>query len=509
MSLVFKIGADTSALKRGLKGASQSLTRFAKLAKVGMVAGVGAAVTGVTLSIRGMHQAIKEGSRLADAKAMTGIDAGDLKVIGRALEEVGGSAQGATQLMADMNRTLGQVAQGKGRGIDTLKQLGLSLESMSEMNQLEKFSNIMQKVSQLPNIEAQADALQNIFKGGGRSLIGLANNASALESASTTVGKTAQIWSRSAGMFDRAANLISAIRYKIEGFFAGMAESLSPMLIKVLEQVNKLDFSGIGQRIGETVAAIIAFLQSEGPRGLLVALKEGTVAIGGFVYRSMKNAFSFGFGILRDLLDHLTSKFMDHTFWQGLLTQLNGIFKSLVGSLQLVLADFLKTIPGMKRKAALLGFGAITDLREGRQLQRKGRQMQIRAGDGKSFSQAFGESVEKEGKNFSANMKIAYDLLADQMGKGKKALEPFFDVVKSATQEAQAKFDPRAKPAGDGSFEAQAAAIRERLQLGRLQQIGGAAVKGPSVQASLQKQANSYLKQLVDQGKQKQFAVYG
>jgi hypothetical protein len=70
---------------------------------------------------------------------------------------------------------------------------------------------------------------------------------------------------------------LGGISIKLRGFFTGVAERVGPMLLDVLERIDKIDLTGIGQNIGDAVMM------------LMESFRDGT--FGDIIWLSMKAAW--------------------------------------------------------------------------------------------------------------------------------------------------------------------------------------------------------------------------
>lgn len=126
------LGLDTAEFSKGLGDAKQQLRQFESGVKTGMAV-AGAAVAAATM------QVIKFADEIKDTAASADVAIGTVLDVGHALQLAGGSAENAGKVLANFNKVVGEAAMGDKAAQEMFKQLGVSLQDLSQMSIEELF----------------------------------------------------------------------------------------------------------------------------------------------------------------------------------------------------------------------------------------------------------------------------------------------------------------------------------------------------------------------------------
>jgi hypothetical protein len=103
------------------------------------------------------------------------------------------------------------------------------------------------------------------------------------------LGNQAALMAENAGLFDRATDVLGTAGSKMQGLFVGMAAAVVPQIIEVVDSLNSIDLTGIGQAFGDAISFWINYFKNFGTEGKLV-------------YNTLKLAFMDAVNSLSDSL---------------------------------------------------------------------------------------------------------------------------------------------------------------------------------------------------------------
>ena len=279
-ALTFKVGGDTSGLSRAVSSAKGMLLGLGNVIKAGALAGGAVAIGGLTTAVVGLKKALDLGGRLSDVSANTGLLAGEAMVLERALSDAGIGGEKLQSTIQKMQKSIVEAGDGLITPKRALDELGLSVGGLLTMRPAEQFAAIQEALAGLSDPAERSARAMQIFGRSGGELGALFSNPEAMKNAAESVGSQAEILNKSAGEFDRSADILAGIGDKIRSFFVGLAGQLNSVPLPLLEQLNKVDFAKIGTAFGEGLMVI------------LEAFKTGVLG------ELLKNSFLFGASFL-------------------------------------------------------------------------------------------------------------------------------------------------------------------------------------------------------------------
>ena len=253
-----KLTLDTSGFNRGIKSAENGMAKFkaaAGPAVLGAVAAgfaaAAAAAAGLAVGIKG---ALDLAGALSDLSSRTGVAAGELRILQEAFARNGLSAEQVGPAINKMQRALVEAGDGAGPTAKAFQTLGLSVDSLRGMDASSQFAAIGQAINALPDPAARAAAAMQLFGRSGGEMLTLFANSGAMAEAARSVGDQADILTRNANLFDQASDILGSVATKMQGFFVGVADTLVPALMPLLEAADGIDLSGLGQDLGNAIA---------------------------------------------------------------------------------------------------------------------------------------------------------------------------------------------------------------------------------------------------------------
>jgi hypothetical protein len=322
-ALVFKVGGDSTGLGRSLdraKGMLGGLARAGKrLAIGGAVTGAAVALGGLAVAYKGLRDSLDLGGRLSDVASNTGLMAGEALVLERALQDAGISGDKLQGIIQKMQKAMVEGGEGNLIYSRAFAAIGLSISELRNLAPAEQFAAVQAGLASLQDPAERSARAMQIFGRSGGELGALFSNSDALGNARDSVGGAAEILNKSADSFDRSADLLGGVGAKLQGFFVGMASFINPVLLPVLEEMNKMDLSKQGAELGKAVAMMGAAFKDD--------------SFGGLVSASMVKA-------AKDFINFLSAGFLSLGLGMGVI--FDGIGAKLKGYTTLIVGALLK-----------------------------------------------------------------------------------------------------------------------------------------------------------------------
>jgi hypothetical protein len=344
--------AETSiAVRLGLTGLASTqagLKRFFGLVdKEGKAAtaGVGSLTSGLKnlalaaagaatayLSIRtitnGLRDIAKLGSDLSDVAARTNISVRSLAIMRQAFQDAGVGADRVSQSIALMQRQLAEAAtSGTGPAADAISRLGLNIEELMALAPDEQFRLLAQRIGSVEDPAIRTGIAMDIFGRSGNDLVTLFKDAGAFEKAEQRLGALPDVLERNAATLDAISDSIANLPNRSRQLFAGVTDQIGGLLQRVLEGIERIDLTSLGQRIGAFVNVAIEQWRS------------GRFAE--FIGLTIEAGFEIGFNAARNQINQLQEWFGSPRFWAFLgnasITFINGVAKALTSALELPL----------------------------------------------------------------------------------------------------------------------------------------------------------------------------
>ncbi len=249
-----KLALDASGFTATLTKAQAALGKLSAVGVPVIAAGLAAAATAAAGLAVGVKSALDLGGALSDLSSRTGVAAGQLRILQEAFARNGLSAEQVGPAINKMQRALVEAGDGAGPTAKAFQTLGLSVEGLRGMDASSQFAAIGQAINALPDPAARAAAAMQLFGRSGGEMLTLFANSGAMAEAARSVGDQADILTRNANLFDQASDILGSVATKMQGFFVGVADTLVPALMPLLEAADGIDLSGLGQDLGNAIA---------------------------------------------------------------------------------------------------------------------------------------------------------------------------------------------------------------------------------------------------------------
>jgi hypothetical protein len=495
-AITFKIGADTANLSSGLSKAKSAVAGL-KPVMVGVAAAGAAAFAALGVAAAGVKKALDMGGLLSDVAGQTGMTAGKVMLLRTAFDQAGIGADQVGPAINRMQRALSDATRGTGPAADALAKLGLNATDLADMSPDQAFKTLGNAINALGNPTARAATAMEIFGRSGGKMLTLFGDAGALATAGDTLGGQAAIMDQNAAVFDRVSDLMNASSNKLQGVFVGMAESIAPAILPLLERFNQMDFTAVGQQMGNAASMFIQAMTDGSIWSIMgdsIRISLGNAA--NFLFRALSGVITMVARLIPEIIENAVTLFSVVTkadFWKGMLSALLGAAQSFGASLLGIIAEALKLFSRIPGLAGMLEGPMEAVSKAGQDLQGRADQNLAAGGDALSpfFAQArdrIGASLAAAGKGFNEGFDGAGDVF--DLSGVQANLDSTFDrlgnTVESLKTQAQAAlpgpntagglqsaFGAIGDPATAGAAGAAAKATNQPLFASSLAKIGG------------------------------------
>jgi hypothetical protein len=289
-------------------------------------------LSNVAMDVGGkLKDAFDMGGALSDLSSQNSETAGNILILQRAFADTGVGADSLGQSLAMMRKALSGVSESGEPTNKMFERLGLDMDAIKGMAATEQLETVGAAIRNLKSPTEQAAASMTVFGRSGVKLLSFLKTPDAISTAAGSLGGLPSLMDRSANAFDAISDRMSRIKEKTKGFWAGIAEGLAPMFDEVTSQLDGIDLTSIGQRIGDFIGTVIQMFRT-GDWGAVVknSLMIGIKEAGNFIVQTF---MSIG-KILWDILSYPIAAFstgwsmMIEAIMKG-LSKIPGINKAL------------------------------------------------------------------------------------------------------------------------------------------------------------------------------------
>lgn len=229
---------------------------------------LGKAVEGIKGAIRiagelndRLTEAFDLGGALSDLQAQTGELPGTLMLLRQAFQDTGVGAEALGQTLAIMRKAMGGISETGEPTSKIFKQLGIDLDTLQRSDASTQLQTIGQAISSLSTPAEQTAAAMAIFGRSGARMLTLLKDREALAAAAKSLGELPALMNRNAQAFDAVSDRMERIKGKGMGLWAGIAEGLLPLADQITATMDGIDLTGIGQKIGNHIGAMVKMFQ--------------------------------------------------------------------------------------------------------------------------------------------------------------------------------------------------------------------------------------------------------
>jgi len=318
MANIIQIGADTSGFVSGVNDATQAMHGLGSGIQQatnpslfqGMMSGMKGMLTGVAVfaalksAASQFYSALEEGGALVDMAGQTGVAVDKLMVLQMAFEQAGLGAGQVQPILNKMQKAVTDAASGSTEAAEKFNYLGLSVDELSGISADQQLTKIGDALAEIKNPAERSAAAMEIFGRGGAKMLSYFASGG-LDDVEENLGKQAALMLENAGIFDKASDVLGTAGSKVQGFFVGVASEVMPQIMDLIDSINGIDLTGIGQAFGESLSFWINYFRNFGTQGELIgntlklafmeavnSLNEALQMAWGEAYTGLKLAFA-------------------------------------------------------------------------------------------------------------------------------------------------------------------------------------------------------------------------
>lgn len=318
MANTIQISADTTGFVSGVARAENAMRGLGRNIQAatgpgmfgGLASGLQSLLGGIgimatlTAATRGFYSAMEAGGALVDLSAQTGVAVDKLMVLQTAFDQAGMSASDVQPVIAKLQKSISEAATGNVDAAAKFKTMGIAIKDIQGLSADEQLAAVGEAISKIENPAQRSAMAMEVFGKSGAKLLSVFS-AGGLEDVQANIGNQAQLMLENAGLFDRATDVLGTAGSKMQGLFVGIAAEVVPQIIDVVDSLNSIDLSGIGQAFGEAISFWINYFKNFGTEGTIIyntlklafmdavnSLNESLQMAWGEAYAGLKLAFA-------------------------------------------------------------------------------------------------------------------------------------------------------------------------------------------------------------------------
>ena len=258
MANTIQIGADTSGFVSGINRAQTSMAGLGSM--IQRVVG-GAAVFGaLTAAAKGFYSAMEAGGALVDLSGQTGVAIDKLMVLQMAFDQAGMSAGDVQPVLAKLQKNISEAASGSAEAAAKFAQMGVKIEDIQGLGADEQLAKVGEAISKIQNPAQRSAMAMEVFGKSGAKLLSVFA-AGGMADVKENLGAQAKVMLENAGVFDRASDVLGTAGSKVRGLFVGMAAQVMPQFTGLIDELNKIDLTHIGESLGDGIAVVLELLE--------------------------------------------------------------------------------------------------------------------------------------------------------------------------------------------------------------------------------------------------------
>jgi hypothetical protein len=257
MANTIQIGADTSGFVSGIARARTSMAGLGSV--IQQVVGAAGIMGTLAGAAREFYKALDFGGQLADQSAQTGVAVDKLMELQFAFELAGMTANDVQPAIAKLQRSVAEAATGSAQAAQKFVLMGVGLDEITGLSADEQLMKVGNAINKIENPTQRAAMAMEIFgKSGGKLLTFFSDMG--MEGVENALGKQSAIMLQNAGVFARTADAMNIAGVKVRGFFIGLASNTAPQLIELVDKLEKLDLTNVGQSLGDGIAITLELI---------------------------------------------------------------------------------------------------------------------------------------------------------------------------------------------------------------------------------------------------------
>lgn len=262
-----KLTGDAAELQRAFKEGMDSAKEFSDsvsdsiketlLQVTGLVIGfesIREVIDKAFEGVKGVFEMSKELEHLSDR---TGIATKDLVQLQTEFKLSGLQAEEVGQTINRLQRSIENASDKGGASAEVFQRLGLNIYQLKSLNPAQQFEVLRANIASIENPARRAQVAMQLFGRQGAEMLSLFKNGEVGREAADALGSQATILANNSETFREVAAQMEAAGIRIQGFFIGMADPIGRVILPVLREINSIDLTKWGEKIGNSISGAI------------------------------------------------------------------------------------------------------------------------------------------------------------------------------------------------------------------------------------------------------------
>ena len=220
-------------------------------------AGAIAGLFSAALVEKGIQGALEAGSSLEEMSKRTGMAVGALSVLQDQFKFAGVDADVLAASVNKMQRSLVST-EGKGNIGAQFARMGLDLNAIKRLAPEQQFTVIGRAISNIASPAGKAAAAMAIFGRSGAQLLPVFDNLKNVDVG--VLNEKARLLEANASSFHETTVALKMAGMSFGNMWLGMTAQMAPAIKGAADQIRKMDWAGIGKKIGEKISFAMNFL---------------------------------------------------------------------------------------------------------------------------------------------------------------------------------------------------------------------------------------------------------
>jgi hypothetical protein len=295
----------------------------------GKILSLAGAAEGLHKVFEGLSRTIERGAGLEHLSKRTGETVANLFMLEKGFAAAGVGAEQVGPMLFMMQKSLGGINEMGESTADIFSRLGLSLADLRTKGGAAQVQSILGALSKL-NQEGAAKAASGIFgRQGAATAVQLSRSIGEMTAGMARAAPMAYVFDRMAAAFAAIQRSVERVKQIFEPMWLGIAQYAVGPIQDILAKLEKIDLSGLGQKIGQVIGLIWeSFGNGTFSKTLALAFQVGFEKA---EFYAMKLVASLGAGLAVVVPIALKGAFNTSAHLAG------GLFGSLIAKLDLAL----------------------------------------------------------------------------------------------------------------------------------------------------------------------------
>ena len=248
-----RVAATASSVGKSIGHRMAGFITSPMTAAAGAIAGLFSAA----LFEKGIQGALEAGSSLEEMSKRTGMAVGALSVLQDQFKFAGVDADVLAASVNKMQRSLVNT-EGKGNIGAQFARMGLDLNEVKRLAPEQQFTVIGRAISNIASPAGKAAAAMAIFGRGGAQLLPVFDNLKNVDAG--VLNEKARLLEANASSFHETTVALKMAGMSFGNMWLGMTAQMAPAIKGAADQIRKMDWAGIGKKIGDTLSSAMNFL---------------------------------------------------------------------------------------------------------------------------------------------------------------------------------------------------------------------------------------------------------